>query len=195
MQSSRQAGFTLLEVLLVILLMGLAASAVTLSINNAGPEKELERHARQFVATTELVLDEVVMSGQFVGLVVEDHSYEFVLRREGKWVPLEDGRMVSRREFEEPVELSLVVEGLPLVQEDEEETSWFDEPFEEADVGFTKKEKKLDPQVFLFPSGEMSGFELSFLGRDDNNKDIDVLVVANPLGRLTLGREDEYPAN
>lgn len=195
MLKPRQAGFTLLEVLLVILLMGLAASAVTLSMSSAGPKEELEKHARQFVATTEMVLDEVVMSGQFVGLVVEDHSYQFVLRREGKWVPLEDGRMMGKREFEDDVELSLVVEGLPLVQDDEEESSWFDEPFKEAEVGFEKKEKQPEPQVFLFPSGEISAFELSFLGRDDNNKDIDALVVANPLGRVTLGREDEYPAD
>ncbi|MGI2260928.1 type II secretion system minor pseudopilin GspH [Shewanella sp. GXUN23E] len=194
MPAYRQAGFTLLEVLLVILLMGLAASAVTLSMSNSGPKEELERQARQFKAITEMVLDEVVLSGQFVGLVVEDHSYQFVLRKDDKWVPLEKGRLIGKREFDEQVKLSLVVEGLPLVQDDEDDASWFDEPFKEADVGLSKKDKELIPQVFLFPSGEISGFELSFLTRDDN-KDIDVLVVGNPLGRLSLGREDEYPAN
>ncbi|MCF1427445.1 MAG: type II secretion system minor pseudopilin GspH [Shewanella sp.] len=195
MRPYRQAGFTLLEVLLVILLMGLAASVVVLSINNSGPKQELERQARQFMATTEMVLDEVVLSGQFVGLVVDDHSYQFVLRKDGKWVPLQKGRLIGKREFDDEIELSLVVEGLPLVQDDEDDDSWFDEPFKEADVGLSEKDKELNPEVFLFPSGEISGFELSFLTKDDNNKEIKVSVIGNPLGRLSLGSEDEKPAN
>lgn len=184
----RQTGFTLMEVMLVILLMGLTAAAVTMSIGNSGPQQALERTAQQFMAATELVLDETVLSGQFIGIVIEKNSYQFVFYKDGKWNPLEKDRMLSEKQMETGVSLNLVLDGLPLVQEDEEEKSWFDEPFIEAKT--EDKKKHPEPQIMLFPSGEMSAFELSFIAKTDKGQ-IDVLVVGDALGRLTLGRPDE----
>lgn len=184
----RQTGFTLMEVMLVILLMGLTAAAVTMSIGNSGPQQALERTAQQFMAATELVLDETVLSGQFIGVVIEKTSYQFVFYKDGKWNPLEKDRMLSEKQMETGVSLNLVLDGLPLVQEDEEEKSWFDEPFIEAKT--EDKKKHPEPQIMLFPSGEMSAFELSFIAKTDKGQ-IDVLVVGDALGRLTLGRPDE----
>lgn len=184
----RQTGFTLMEVMLVILLMGLTAAAVTMSIGNSEPQQALERTAQQFMAATELVLDETVLSGQFIGIVIEKTSYQFVFYKDGKWNPLEKDRMLSEKQMETGVSLNLVLDGLPLVQEDEEEKSWFDEPFIEAKT--EDKKKHPEPQIMLFPSGEMSAFELSFIAKTDKGQ-IDVLVVGDALGRLTLGRPDE----
>lgn len=184
----RQTGFTLMEVMLVILLMGLTAAAVTMSIGNSGPQQGLERTAQQFMAATELVLDETVLSGQFIGIVIEKTSYQFVFYKDGKWNPLEKDRMLSEKQMETGVSLNLVLDGLPLVQEDEENKSWFDEPFIEAKT--EDKKKHPEPQIMLFPSGEMSAFELSFIAKTDKGQ-IDVLVVGDALGRLTLGRPDE----
>lgn len=184
----RQTGFTLMEVMLVILLMGLTAAAVTMSIGNSGPQQALERTAQQFMAATELVLDETVLSGQFIGIVIEKTSYQFVFYKDGKWNPLEKDRMLSEKQMGTGVSLNLVLDGLPLVQEDEEEKSWFDEPFIEAKT--EDKKKHPEPQIMLFPSGEMSAFELSFIAKTDKGQ-IDVLVVGDALGRLTLGRPDE----
>ncbi|NMH66158.1 type II secretion system minor pseudopilin GspH [Shewanella salipaludis] len=190
MNNSRQAGFTLMEVLLVVLLMGLTAAAVTMSMGNSGPKQLLERSAQQFIAATGMVLDETVLSGLFLGIVVEKDSYKFVVYDdEGKWQPLEQDRLLAEKTMKPGVELDLVLDGLPLVQEDEEKTSWFDEPLIEASA----EEKKLhpEPQVLLFPSGEMSAFELAFRMKDDQGRLTEVLVVGDALGRLTLGRPNE----
>lgn len=193
MRWSRQPGFTLLEVLLVVLLMGLAAAAVTLSMGGSGPKQELERSARQFISATEMVLDEVVLNGQFVGVVVDDHSYEFVLRKEDKWVPLKNDRLLAKREFDSDTSLSLVVEGLPLTQEDEQDDTLFEQPFEEAETELSQPEDKAlqTPQILLFPSGEMTAFELTFFHKSHDGQDAEVLVVGNALGQMTLGRPDE----
>ena len=42
----------------------------------------------------------------------------------------------------------------------------------------------------LFPSGEMSAFELTFVSKDERGREIEALVVGDALGRLALGRED-----
>ncbi len=179
-----------MEVLLVVLLMGLAASAVTMTMSGADRNKELERTALQFMAATEMVLDETVLSGHFIGIVVEDTSYKFVYYDEGKWQALDQDRLLSERQMDPGVEISLILDGLPLVQEDEEQDSWFEEPLIEKSE--EDKKKFPEPQIMLFPSGEMSAFEMTFFSHDEKGKEIEALVVGDSLGRLTLGRDDEF---
>ncbi|QYJ97471.1 type II secretion system minor pseudopilin GspH [Shewanella alkalitolerans] len=190
MRGVRQFGFTLLEVLLVVLLMGLAAAAVTYTTSGADQHKALERTARQFMAATELVLDETILSGHFIGIVIDKQRYEFVVYDEGKWKPLQQDRLLAAKEMEPGVEMHLVLDGLPLTQEDEEDESWFDEPLIERSE--EEKKKFPEPQVLLFPSGEMSVFELTFVGKDERGQEIEALVVGDALGRLTLGRKDGF---
>ncbi|WP_220733058.1 type II secretion system minor pseudopilin GspH [Shewanella morhuae] len=185
----RHAGFTLMEVMLVILLMGLTAAAVTMSIGNSGPQQSLDRTAQQFIAATEMVLDETVLSGQFMGIVIEKTSYQFVFYKDGKWLPLDEDRLLSEKEMEPGVVMNLVLDGLPLVQEDEEDDSWFEEPLIEPSSD--DKKKHPEPQIMLFPSGEMSAFELTFIAKTDKRQQAEALVAGDALGRLTLGRPDE----
>ncbi|WP_338728876.1 type II secretion system minor pseudopilin GspH [Shewanella baltica] len=185
----RHAGFTLMEVMLVILLMGLTAAAVTMSIGNSGPQQALDRTARQFIAATEMVLDETVLSGQFIGIVIEKTSYQFVFYKDGKWEPLDKDRLLSEKQMDPGVVMNLVLDGLPLVQDDEEDDSWFEEPLIEPSAD--DKKKHPEPQVMLFPSGEMSAFELTFITKTDKGQQAEALVVGDALGRLTIGRPDE----
>lgn len=191
MKRSQQAGFTLLEVLLVALLMGLTAAAVTLSMSSAGPEEALKTEAKRFIAATELVLDETVLSGQFIGIVVEDAEYQFVLYDEdkAKWAPIEQDKLIASKTLE-GISLSLVLEGMPLEQDDEDQDSWFDEPFinEQSEE---EKRNNPEPQILLFPSGEVTPFELNFSTFNELRQPINLLVVGDALGRLQIGRFDE----
>ncbi|QDE32892.1 type II secretion system minor pseudopilin GspH [Shewanella polaris] len=193
MTQHRQAGFTLLEVLIVALLMGLVASAVTLSVSVAGPEQELKKQAQRFITATEMVLDESVLSGQFIGIVIDEDQYQFVFYKEGKWLPVDHDRLLSAKKMDEGITLDIVIDvidGMPLVQEDEQDESWFDEPFIDEQTEEDKK-KHPEPQILLFPSGEMTPFELNFNTINDDSQPVNVLVVGNALGRLTIGRVDE----
>ena len=88
------------------------------------------------------------------------------------------------------ITLDIVIDGMPLVQEDEQNESWFDEPFIDEESEEEKK-KHPEPQILLFPSGEMTPFELGFNTINDDRQPVNVLVVGDALGRLTLGRVDE----
>ena len=172
-----------------MLLMGLTAAAVTMSIGNSGPQQALDRTAQQFIAATEMVLDETVLSGRFMGIVIDKTSYQFVFYKEGKWEPLDKDRLLSEKQMEPGVVLNLVLDGLPLVQEDEKDDSWFEEPLIEPSAD--DKKKHPEPQVMLFPSGEMSAFELTFIAKTNKGQQAETLVVGDALGRLTIGRPDE----
>ena len=152
MNVKRQAGFTLLEVLLVALLMGLTAAAVTMTTSTAGPEQALTKTARKFIATTELVIEETILSGQFLGIVVEEDEYQFVYYKEGQWEPLTGDRQLAPQQMEQDVSMSLLLDGLPLVQDDEEDESWFDEPL--IDESKEDKKKNPEPQILLFQVGK-----------------------------------------
>jgi len=91
--------------------------------------------------------------------------------------------------MEEGIRLELVVEGLPLVQDDEEKESWFDEPL--IELSDEEKRKYPEPQIIIFPSGEMNAFELAFSARDPESGPQETLIVGDALGRLTFGRPDE----
>ncbi|MGB0893097.1 MAG: type II secretion system minor pseudopilin GspH [Parashewanella sp.] len=190
MKANRQFGFTLLEVMLVVLLMGLAATAVTLSLSSVGPEKKLEKQAKKFIASLELVLDETVLSGQFWGVVIKPDHYQFVTYKDEKWQQFENDRLLAGHDMQDGISLEVTIDGLPLKQSDEENESWFKDDDSDDDTEFGKK-KQPEPQILLFPSGELSPFELHFLSKDDKGDQLDVLVTGDALGRIMLGRPDE----
>ncbi|NRD71991.1 type II secretion system minor pseudopilin GspH [Shewanella sp. VB17] len=190
MKRMHQRGFTLLEVLLVILLMGLAASAVTMGMGGSDKKKKLEATAKQFIATTEMVLDETVLNGFFIGIIVEDTSYKYVVYDDEKWQDLTQDRLLSERQMNEGVQIDLMLDGLPLAQEDEDDESFLGQSLMEQWA--EEREKFPEPQILLFPSGEMSAFELTFVSEDESGNKVTALVVGDGLGRLTLGRKDDF---
>jgi len=123
----------------VALLMGLVASSVVLTINVAGPEQILKKEAQRFMYATEMVLDESVLSGQFIGIVIDEDEYQFVFYQEGQWMPVEHDRLLSVQKMDAGITLDIVIDGMPLVQEDEQDESWFDDPFIEEQSEAQKK--------------------------------------------------------
>ncbi len=195
MRLRQPRGFTLLEMMIVVVLMGLMAVAVIPSVSTAGSQKKLEEQAKKFVAITELVMNETVLSGQFLGIVVDPDGYHFVVYKDENWRPMTSDRLVSEHHMDQGITLEVIVDGLPLQQSDEENESWFDDddPFADQDAsGFDKDKKKYpQPQIMLFPSGEISPFELRFISKDGDGNDIEESVTGSALGQLALGRPDE----
>ncbi|MFQ6372258.1 type II secretion system minor pseudopilin GspH [Shewanella sp. YIC-542] len=185
MQRSR--GFTLLEVMLVVLLMGLMAAAVTLSIGGGNQQQQLLREAQRFVAVTETLADEAVLSGQFVGVVIDKNAYRYVIYLDDKWQPLQRDNLLGEHTLPAGISTDLQVEGLPLDQE-EEQASLFgdDKPFDQRQ----QKQRHPEPQIMLLPSGEMSSFELTFIA-SGGDQPYEQLVSGDNLGRMTLGSFDE----
>ncbi|GLS83470.1 type II secretion system minor pseudopilin GspH [Paraferrimonas haliotis] len=206
----RQSGFTLLEVMLVVLLIGMSAAAVVLSMSTNSVEDELKKQAQKFMAVTEIALQEATLSGRFAGILVEDNSYSFLVyddevrratetdeqkkqRRLNqsnlpKWLALSGRRGFERQTMAQGIDLELTIDGLPLDQEEDGGESWFDDDFIEA----TNANKHPEPQLLLFPSGEMTAFELIFASKNDKGEDVIVEVIGDPLGRMHIvGEEPE----
>lgn len=86
--SVRQSrGFTLLEVLVVILMVGLLAGALTLTQSDQGPQ-QVKREAERLRSLLGLLREDALLERQELGVRIEPDGYSVHrLDADGRWVP------------------------------------------------------------------------------------------------------------
>ncbi|MCF5852522.1 GspH family T2SS minor pseudopilin variant ExeH [Aeromonas veronii] len=176
----RQSGFTLLEVLLVAMLMGLVATAVTLSMGGARGDRELDKQARRLMATLQLAQEYAVMDGRLVGIRIEDNGWQFMQRqaKDRKWLALTGDKQLGPVQLAENMTLALELEGFGWQPDSDEKTEQ------------KRDEKERTPQLLIFPGGELSPFVLTFTQQDDDAR-YTRIVKGDEFGRLTLLTGDD----
>lgn len=99
----RSAGFTLVELMLVLLIVGLASSAVMLTLPDGADE--LRREADQFAMRLQRAQEEAILGIRAVRVSADSRGYEFSSQRFDGWQALDDGpfKKVSWRQGVRPV--------------------------------------------------------------------------------------------
>lgn len=101
MNINGERGLTLVELLVVMVILGLASSLVLL---NAPPSRAVvERDAMRLAGNVKVVLDEMVMTGATYRLVIDAAGYGFERYSSGKWGTEGIGREFQRVEFDNGV--------------------------------------------------------------------------------------------
>lgn len=109
----RQAGFTLLEVMLVLLLIGLLATTVVLNFSGDSPEQRLQKETERFQQVFQFVAETAMLKQQEWGLVLQEGSYSFVYFYGEKWLQADQPKAAELYELAEDIRLQLELEGLP----------------------------------------------------------------------------------
>ncbi|MGF1605433.1 MAG: type II secretion system minor pseudopilin GspH [Rhodothalassiaceae bacterium] len=91
---ARRAGFTLVELMLVLLVMGLGATAVALSLQPR--QDSLPREAARFALAVRRASEEAMLSGNTLGLVIDAAGYEFVRHSAGTWRTVREPALQGR---------------------------------------------------------------------------------------------------
>lgn len=169
----RAAGFTLLEVMVVVVIIGIMITFAVLSIGNRGLDEKLNLEARRLQELIQLASDEASLQGVELGFVQTEAGYEFLQLTDGKWTEAADGPLRSR-ELQQPVFIALVVEGRKVA------------PLKPPDPD-DKDAKELKPHVLLLSSGEATEFTLDVRAKD---YPAHYLLTGDVLGRLKLERKD-----
>ncbi|MES1938958.1 general secretion pathway protein H [Salinisphaera sp. T5B8] len=153
----QQRGFTLIEVLVVALIIGVVLAFVSLSINPTGPADRLDTEAQRLNALLEAAADDAILYGRELGLDITRGGYRFLRLGDDGWQPLNAPDTPLRaRELGDGIVLVLIDRGddtprLVAADDDEEE-----------------EEDLVRPEAVLLSSGEFIPFELELYAPDVN---------------------------
>jgi general secretion pathway protein H len=139
-RAGRGRGFTLLEILVVVLIIGVVLSLATLAFRDDIDER-LQTEARRLAALLTLASQEAVLQGGELAAVFGPRGYHFQMLEEGKWTDARDA-VLRERQLAEDLSLFIEIEG------------------EAAQPGGKDAEEQ-PPRVFLLSSGEMTPFTLT----------------------------------
>ena len=87
--NKRTRGFTLVELLVVLVIIGVAGAAVLLTVPVGRSETELE--SRRFAAQLRRASEEAILSGRPIGLDIDGETSRFATYAEQVWAPITDG--------------------------------------------------------------------------------------------------------
>jgi len=170
----QQQGFTLIEVLLVVLLIGIVSGIVLLAASPNDSSRVVSTEIERLAEVLVLASEEAVNNNQQIGLLFDEHSYRFVVLDEEtqRW-----------QESNEPLfavyELPEVI-NLHLLKDDKDKVLVLNK-----DKNKNDDKQDISPQLLFLSSGESSSVVLEIASEDGNQQQITV----DELGSITLGNQ------
>jgi len=185
-------GFTLIEIMVVITLIGIVISMTLISANLLRDDREVEKQVLRLSSIIQAVSEEAQMQGRDFGIELMLAGYRFVEYDPifDVWVQIKDDDLLRQRELTEGMEFELVIEGrrVPL------------------DVGMKKLESGEDrdgdgerdgerdltddylPHILMMSSGNITPFQLALVRVKDDKR---VGLEMKYAGKLEVIRDDE----
>jgi general secretion pathway protein H len=187
----RCAGFTLIEMMVVIFIIGIVASFATLTVGQS-QTRILQDEMKRLQSLLTLGSDEAVLQTEEFALEVYRNGYRFMhleqAQQQWEWQPVQGNAIFRARCFPDGVELAAEIEGTPAVLERLDcaaESAKADQEKVKEESSATNKSstpEDLPPRIFLLSSGEMTPFELTVSLPDKTNS----RLVGELTGKLTL---------
>jgi general secretion pathway protein H len=112
--AARVAAFTLIEILVVLLVIGILSTVTVLTLGDGGRSSKLHEEALRLQATIKLAQEEAQLYGFEYGLSVEPHNYQFVTFGRDRWAPVADDKAYKKHKLDDEFQLALKIEGFKL---------------------------------------------------------------------------------
>jgi general secretion pathway protein H len=134
-------GFTLIEIMVVMVIISIILTFTTLSIGDGGLSQKLEQEAQRLASLLTMASQEAIMQSKEMGISFENDRYHFYVLQEQEWQQLTND-IFRPRKLPSGIQLELNLEDQPIILNDEI--------------------KKNGPQLLLLSSGEFTPFEIIF---------------------------------
>lgn len=204
-QSKAIGGYTLLELLIVIFIIGIVVSFAGLSLTGGTRAYEVKSAANRLYAVTNLALEEAILTNSQIGLSFgidmdgegvgsERYLYRWLVydTEEQRWLPVTDHDVLGDAQLPEAMRLELEVEGQSLIVGGEKEKKSMFASTKKTDEEEDPDEVVLEPDIYFLSSGELVAFRIKI---SDDRPDAPVFQIKGDMvGKITLlkpGDEDE----
>lgn len=187
---AEQAGFTLIEIMVVVMLIGIAMGGATAMIDLGGSQKDLTNAVNEFSVFSDHASEMAVINGEPIGLVLDppewqaevledaDEKIDFDIEELGwqyRWmketgIPGASGYMRKWVFIEDLDPVTLPPEIKISVSIEERILTWDQRPLEPV------------PIVAFYPGGEVTPFEIEFT--NDGDQDTAQHIVVNLWGEV-----------
>ena len=141
----KHRGFTLIEIMVVIVIAAILIGAVTISFPRSSDDL-LKEEAERFSALVSLAQDEAILQSRDLGLAINDSGYAFFRQNNASWEAFSD-TIFKARKLEGLLQHELFLEGVMIK---------------------LKSQQKATPQIAIYSSGEVTPFSY-FLGVENKN--------------------------
>lgn len=196
---SSESGFTLIEVLVVLVIIGVVLTFATLSVNPTGPGDRLDTASQRLLALAQDAADEAILSGQTIGLQIGDRGYRFIRLTDHGWKTIDDGDSPLRpRRLDDDLHIDRINTNGDRNQHNHQARSLTlpaspiagrkaGEPAVQEDKNNHDKQQLAVPAALFLSSGELLPFTLE-LSADGVKHRFD--ISGSPNGDITLKRVD-----
>jgi len=96
-RASRQAGFTMVEILAALAIMGMMASVVVMTL--PGDDRAFRNEVKQLAARLEMAAEESIVTGRSLGFAISNDGYSFQQISNGAWAEIEQNRVFGRHDW------------------------------------------------------------------------------------------------
>jgi len=186
---AQAAGFSLLELLVVVFIIGILATMFTLSVGVLGSDPELEKEIDRLQALLNLAREDALTHGRELGVRFYPHGYEFATFQEdfvdyydpddevqdqSEWIVMNPGTLLKPRRLPEGIVIELEIDGRQIVLDEKKVTDTATSDNEQdpsvagTDEGYGDGEP-YRPQIWLYSTGDMNPFIIRFRRKFDND--------------------------
>ncbi|MDM8560407.1 type II secretion system minor pseudopilin GspH [Candidatus Parabeggiatoa sp. HSG14] len=159
-------GFTLIEIMVVMVIIGVILGFATLSIGDGGQARKLEQEVQRLASLLTLASEEAIMQAKEMGVYFEKEGYRFY--ENGQVLTMQQDDLFRPRILPSGIQTEIRLEGEPVI------------------LNNTKNE----PQLWLLSSGEFTPFEVIFTVESDET--LRYRLTGTVTGIMNIQRDEVF---